>query len=375
MSGTYPLVFEPELKEKVWGGRGLGRILGKELPPEGSIGESWEVYGESVVANGPHAGRTVDSLREELGERLVGARLTPLADLPFPLLFKYIDATEMLSVQVHPDDAYAREHTGYPYGKTEAWYIVAAEPGARIVHGWKRPTSREEVEAAVKENRLEELLEYVPVSAGDVIHAPAGTVHALGGGIVLGELQQNSDTTYRLYDWGRMGLDGKPRELHLRESLETLNYDLTERHKTPALEAPHDGALRRFLVACRYFVIESLEGEGPLDMTTGGERFELLSALDGPVRLAWEDGELELERGRTALLPAALGSWRLHPVGRYKALRMYPPDLRADVVAPLQEAGYSREEIEALGGDPRYNDLLHIRSEPAPQPATDTGSR
>ena len=360
MTGVYPLTFQPELKEKVWGGRALESVLGKQLPPDMPIGESWEVHGGSVVANGPYAGRTVDALREELGAELMGRALSDSPAPVFPLLFKYIDASEFLSVQVHPDDGYTREHTGYPYGKPEAWYIVHAGRGARIVHGWKRPTTPEEVEASVRENRLEDLLQYVPVSPSDVIYAPAGTVHALGGGIVLGEIQQSSDTTYRLYDWGRVGFDGQPRELHLRESLETLEYDLTEQHKSPRLDTELGGATRSYRLACRYFAIEVLEGSAPLQAPMGGDRFELLSSLGGAVALGWDGGEMELAKGRTVLLPAGLGGWGVTSSDPYRLLRMYVPDLLADVVRPLQEAGYSMEEISSLGGDPKYNDLRTV---------------
>lgn len=358
--GLYPLTFEPELKEKVWGGRGLASALGKSLPPEEPVGESWEAHGGSVIAGGPLAGRTLDDARRELGAALLGERLAGFGDAPFPLLFKYIDASDWLSVQVHPDDRYAVEHTGHPYGKTEAWCIIRVAPGARLVHGWTRDTAADEVAAAVRENRLEELLEYVPVRAGDVVFVPAGTVHAIGDGIVLAEIQQSSDTTYRLYDWGRMGLDGEPRELHVEESLRTLQYARTERHTIPPLSLVRDGVTRTHLVACRYFALERLESDGAAaEVGTGGGSFALVSALDGPVRLRWDGGELELERGRTALLPAALDV-RVGGDAPYGVLRMYVPDLVGDVIEPLRSAGRTMDEIVALGGDARTNDVLAV---------------
>lgn len=321
----YPLTFEPELKEKVWGGRRLGSVLGKELPPDGPVGESWEVHGGSVVAAGAHAGRKLEDLVRELGADLIGSELTDLPGGKFPLLLKYIDASEWLSVQVHPDDEYARAHTGEPNGKTEAWYIIHAEPGAQLVHGWKRPVGPDEVEVAVRENRLEELLEYVEVSAGDVVFVPAGTVHSIGGGIVLAEIQQSSDTTYRLYDWGRMGLDGKPRDLHLRESLETLNYGVIEEHKTPPREFPCSHVTCRVLVRSDYFVVHSLEGESSFDTVVADYRFELLTVIEGAIGVRWDSGQLQLRRGQTALMPAALGKWRLVSEAPFKVLRMYKP--------------------------------------------------
>ena len=364
-STLYPLVFQPELKDKVWGGRRLGDVLGKAMPPDVPIGESWEVHGGSIIANGAHAGRTLDQARADLGSSLMGNE--PSIEI-FPLLLKYIDASEYLSVQVHPGDAYAREHTGYPYGKTEAWYIVHADPGAQLVHGWKSPTSAAEVEAAVREERLEDLLEYVPVVAGDVVYVPAGTVHAIGGGIVLGEIQQNSDTTYRLYDWGRMGFDGKPRELHVEESLKTLHYPRTEGHTIQHAELRDGGLLRRYLVACRYFVLESLEGDGDQEIPPPFSSFQLVSPLSGPVRLVWDGGELELERGRTALLPADLGWCGVVAGGEYRMLRAYVPDLLLDVTVPLREAGVVEERIVALGGDREHNDLVPVLAQMAHTP-------
>ena len=359
--GLYPLVFEAELKEKIWGGRRLGEALGKELPPgETPIGESWEARGGSVVANGPLGGRTLDDLKAEMGAALVGERVAGMEGEVFPLLFKYIDASEWLSVQVHPDDGYARERLGQPYGKTEAWYIVSAEPGAQLVHGWKEPTTAGAVGEAVRENRLEGLLEYVPVTAGDVVFVPAGTVHAIGGGIVLGEIQQSSDTTYRLYDWGRVGFDGKPRELHLEESLRTLYYGLTTPHKTSPVEVRDGDVTRRFLTACRHFALESVEGGVPWELGGDGGSFQFVSPLDGAVRLSWPGGELELGRGRTALVPAGLGGCRVSAGGGYRLLRMWAPDLLSEVVAALRAAGCGAKEITGLGGDLEHNDLAPL---------------
>ncbi|MEJ7655218.1 MAG: class I mannose-6-phosphate isomerase, partial [Chloroflexia bacterium] len=241
------------------------------------------------------------------------------------MLFKFIDAGDFLSVQVHPDDEYAREHTDDRRGKSEAWYIISAEPGAQIVHGWRRPTGPEQVATAVEDGRLEGLLQYIDVAPGDVVYVPAETVHAIGGGIVLAEIQQSSDVTYRLYDWNRPGSDGEPRELHVEESLATLNYESTLQHKTPALPISSSGMERRYLTACRYFVLESLTGDGVVSFNLDGSRFEIVSLLEGDATLEWEHGSLELGKGRTVLLPAALGEWRLLPTGKCSALRMYPP--------------------------------------------------
>ena len=362
MPKLYPLIFEPELKEKIWGGRKLETILGKKLPPDVPIGESWEAYGGNVVAYGDYRGMTVDQLVDELGSDLLGKSIWESYDGIFPLLFKYIDANEFLSVQVHPDDEYARTKAGYPKGKTESWYIVYAEPGAKLVHGWKKDTSPEEVEDAVRNNKLEELLEYIDVQAGDVVFAPAGTVHAIGGGILLAEIQENSDITYRLYDWGRVGFDGKPRELHIKESLETLDYHATAQHKNTPLSVAWDGVTRSYLVACRYFVAELMAGSGAFELDFQGDRFEILSLVSGAVKLEWADNKISLRPGTTTLVPAALGRLRIVPESEdVRMLRMYVPrGLKEDVVEPLLSAGYSLEQVLALGGDIRHNDIASV---------------
>lgn len=347
----YPLTFVPELYEKVWGGGRLREMLSKPAESGLPLGESWELHGASVVDSGPYEGRTVHELAADLGPRLLGTKLQSLPGNLFPLLFKYIDANEYLSVQVHPDDACAVNRTGHPYGKTEAWYILHADPGAQIVHGWKRPTSRDEVESAVRQGRLEDLLEYVDVRTGDVVYVPAGTVHALGGGIVLGEIQQNCDTTYRLYDWGRMGLDGKPRDLHVEESLSVLDYDLPRTRYPGRLTVRMNGTERSFVVACRYFAVEELRGE-TAELAVRPERFEILSVLHGPVTVEWSGGEASLQIGRTALLPAGIGQVRLRSAEGFRVLRMYVPDFPADVVEPLRSAGYPDSEIGLLGDVP-----------------------
>lgn len=324
----YPLKFRTDVRGRVWGGRRLGEVLNKTLPADVPIGESWEVYGGSVVSEGPHTNKTVDELRTELGEALMGIGVRTGPDDAFPLLFKYIDAADVLSVQVHPDDLYATEREHYPYGKTEAWYVISADPGAQLVHGWKRPTTREEVEQAVADNRLEELLNYVDVEPGDVIHVPARTVHAIGGGILLGEIQENSDITYRLYDWGRVGLDGKPRELHVGPSLDVLEYGLTESHKQAGLETSQDGITFKHLVECGYFVMNSIEGSEDFGVVATDSSFKLLSSLNSSVEIEWTSGTTRLEKGETALLPAALGAWRVHATQPYKLLYMYVPESR-----------------------------------------------
>ena len=203
----YPLLLNPILVERIWGGTRLAGLLGKPLSGA-RIGETWESAAEARVANGPLAGETLGALSRAHGPRLIGTRPRVTEDAPFPLLAKFIDAEAVLSVQVHPDDSYARTQLGEPFGKTEAWYIVAADPGAVIYHGLRDLADADAVAGALRRGAIRDHLCAVSVHAGDTLFTPAGTVHAIGAGIILYEIQQYSDATLRLYDWDRVGDDG-----------------------------------------------------------------------------------------------------------------------------------------------------------------------
>ena len=216
----YPIKLQPVLHVKVWGGRKLAERLNKTMPSTEPYGESWELHGAARVRNGSLRGRSLAELTREYGAELIGQGSDP-AD-GFPLLAKFIDANDWLSIQVHPDDAQARLLEGEPRGKTEAWVVLDADEGAKLVIGLEPGSGREQLADAIQQNRLEDLLVYTEVKSGDVLYVPANTVHALGPGILIYEIQQSSDITYRLYDWGRMGLDGRPRELHIDKGLASL---------------------------------------------------------------------------------------------------------------------------------------------------------
>ena len=306
MTTLYPLLFEPHFSDKPWGSSRLHDVLGKEVSTERPVGESWELWSDSVIANGAWAGRTVDAVIAEHWEEVMGRQLADTKPHTFPLLFKFIDANEWLSVQVHPDDTYAQEHENVPFGKTEAWYIIHAEPGAQIIYGWNQAMTREEVARAVREDTIKDDLKFTEVAPGDVVPVPDGTVHALGSGIVLAEIQQNSDVTYRLYDWGRVGLDGKPRELHVDQSLDTLDYAQATRtfHNADAL--PPDDGWRRMAI-CQYFAMDLLDVQDSARLHLDGERFNIVATLRGSCTVSYSGGEVALPLGTTTLLPAALG--------------------------------------------------------------------
>ncbi|MCA1553336.1 MAG: class I mannose-6-phosphate isomerase, partial [Chloroflexi bacterium] len=296
----YPLLLEPMLHEKVWGGRRLAPVVNKTLKPNATVGESWEVCEESRVTNGAHRGQSVRELLARNASALLG---NGASDEPFPLLFKFIDAQQDLSVQVHPDDALAQQLEGEPYGKTEAWYILHAEPNARLIHGFKRDVDEATVREQLARGTIEELLAYVPVQRGDVVFVPAGTVHAIGSGIVLAEIQQHSDTTYRLYDWNRKDDAGKARELHIDKALQAAELHALHMHKIAPLVLRAANADRWLLVACRPFVLERMDVRTRADLTMP-VKFQIVSLIEGAAQIAHRGLVVTVEQGQTLLLPA-----------------------------------------------------------------------
>lgn len=310
----YPLVLQPALHVKVWGGRRLATALAKSLPDDRPYGESWEMHDTVTVVNGPLSGQSLGSLLAQYGAALIGPNHDPAAGLP--LLAKFLDAADWLSVQVHPDDEQARELEGDPRGKTEAWYIVAAQPGAQLVVGIRPGTRREVVAAAIRDNTLEDLLVYADVAPGDVLFIPAGTIHALGPGLLLYEIQQSSDMTYRLYDWGRMGLDGKPRPLHIEKGVTVSNLDAL-----PPIKHTGENTLPVVDIVQSAFFTTLLHQLNPrngtrITLDTGGTHFHILTSLAGDIEITAGDNLVPLAAGQTALIPASLGVYTLSGTGR-----------------------------------------------------------
>ncbi len=332
--GLYPLLFEPVLKEYIWGGHDLARLLKRPIPADRPIAESWEIAahanGTTNVTNGRYAGRSLSWLLHELGEALVGHRaLWALERDRFPLLIKLLDAAHDLSVQVHPDDAYSLAHEGNELGKSEMWVVLHARPGAAVVLGLAQSATRESFRAAVDSGNLEPLLHSIPVSAGDHICVPAGSLHAILGGVLIAEIQQNSDTTYRVYDWNRRGMDGRPRPLHVEKALDVINFAQIAPGK-PEAQPVQDisGASRERLCATDYFVVERLRLEDGeyFAGNCNGETLEIWGILEGAARLDSGEPALNLGAVRFVLLPAMLGPYQLTAAaGPTVALRVYLP--------------------------------------------------
>ncbi|MEM7347125.1 MAG: type I phosphomannose isomerase catalytic subunit, partial [Chloroflexota bacterium] len=255
MNNIYPLLFTPVFRDYIWGGRNLETKFGRTIPP-GLVAESWEISGHpsspTTVENGPFAGKTLPDLLTLLQEELVGHRAKPmLARGKFPLLIKLLDANQPLSVQVHPEDSYAQVHENGELGKTEMWYILHAEPDASLIFGLKPGVTPASFRQAIEAGTLETCLHYLPVKAGDAIFIPAGSVHAIMDGIILAEIQQNSDTTYRVYDWNRVGADGKPRQLHVDRALDVINFNQVEPTAfAPQLIEETDNLRREIITKC-----------------------------------------------------------------------------------------------------------------------------
>jgi mannose-6-phosphate isomerase len=344
MHALYPLVTARRLVEQIWGGARLAAWLDLPPPQPARLGETWQVYEANLVTNGPLAGRSLAELARDYGAGLVGSRSFARYGADFPLLAKFIDAADRLSIQVHPDDAYAhsREAASGFHGKTEAWYILAAEPGADVTYGLSRPSDRADFAAAVAAERLEDLLRRVPVAAGDAVFVPAGTLHAINAGIMLFEIQQKSDLTYRVYDYGRRDAKtGQPRPLHLDKALDVGDFAPAPYGIVPPLGlAPG----RDLLVACPYFALERWQIAGSAALA-GQDSFEILTAIGGVGRVAWPGGALELRRGDSAVLPASLGGCGLE--GDLALLRAYVPDLAA-LTAELRGAGHPEGRIASV---------------------------
>ncbi len=310
----YPMIFEPVYKEKIWGGRSLAALFGRELPP-GQIGESWDVsahpHGMSIVANGPLRGKTLAALAQDYPKELYGEVLE--SPDRFPLLVKLIDAREPLSVQVHPDDGYGREHENGEWGKSEMWYVLHAEPGATLVYGLRPGIDRSQFCTLVEQDRTREALNEITVRAGDILHIPAGLVHALGAGVVVAEVQQNSDTVYRVYDWGRVDSAGQSRELHVEKAFDVIDFSM---HPQPVSD------VRNPVVVDEHFVAEVLD-KGHGGPVSDGRRFHILTCLEGEAEIVGEAGVLRLLPGDSCLVPAVCGDYGLQLSGQ--VLRAYQP--------------------------------------------------
>ncbi|NLC67499.1 MAG: class I mannose-6-phosphate isomerase [Clostridiaceae bacterium] len=336
----YPLKFKPVYKDYLWGGRNLEK-LGKTLPA-GIVAESWEVSchpdGESVISNGEFRGMPLSRFVDKLQYEVMGTGIGWKPGDRFPLLVKFIDANEKLSVQVHPDDEYASMHEKDMSGKTEMWYIISAKPGAKLVYGLLPGTTREMFKEALENGSVGKYLNYIEVSEGDVIHIPAGVVHAVGEGIMIAEVQQNSNNTYRVYDYDRIDKDGKKRPLHIQKALDVIDFSgiKSKRGKSKGTPvAALDGFTIARLVENDYFTVELHDIYGKVSEIADGSKFFIYLFIKGSGEIFYgnsdcenagcqgdsHDGNIKVKAGESVLIPASMGKYTI--LGKIKAMKIY----------------------------------------------------
>lgn len=314
------MLMSPCFKSMPWGGTCLRELYGKPTPYD-ITGESWEFAdhknGCSSADGGPAGGMSASELIARFGRGITGS--APEAD-GSPLLFKLIDARDRLSVQVHPGDEYARRDGDN--GKTEMWVVLDAAEGSGLYLGFKEPISRERFRELIERGGLESALNFIPVAKGDVFFIPSGMVHAIGEGLLIAEIQQSSDATYRVYDWGRMGFDGKPRPLHIEKALDVTDTALKGRRSEKRVRF-EKGVTTEQYVSCRYFSAMKLSGDGVFQCDTAGESMQIIFVSDGEAVVASGSGSVTVARGRTALVPACAGLFSVS--GRFTAYRFWVP--------------------------------------------------
>ncbi len=313
------------MKRIRWGGRRLGSVLGKPIGAESDYAESWEIadHGDdqSVVVDGPFESWTLSRLVTEEGAALFGKHQ---GATQFSLLVKYLDATDRLSVQVHPNDEQARQIDVTENGKTEAWVFIDAGPDSKLYAGLKKGVDSRTLSSGLANETVEEGLHSFSVSAGDCLFIPAGTVHAIGEGILLAEIQQSSDLTFRLYDWGRTGTDGKPRELHIEQSLACIDFDRGPVGPvTPRIIESGEHAVQE-LVRNPFFVIHRHRTDQPFRIAAD-DRFHVLMMLDGNAEMICGNSRRNLSRGRTVLMPASSDDIDFIPDGTVTVLESFLP--------------------------------------------------
>ena len=324
MNELYPLKFKPILKEKIWGGQRMKTALGKNTGKHPNVGESWEVSGVegdvSVVSNGFLKGNPLNDLIEVYMGDLVGDQVYEKYGLEFPLLIKFLDSNDWLSVQVHPDDKTAQSRHG-AYGKTEMWYVLHAEPGAQIIHGFRRAIRKEDFLEKLEQKKLRDILQTVNVKTGDVFYNPAGMVHAVGPGICIAEIQQTSDITYRIYDWDRTDDKGKPRKMHLDLALDVMDYGSNPEPHTHYVPVSGKAVT---LVDSEFFTTNLLESKQTMHRDYSFlDCFVIYICLEGSLDIKFPGGSETLKKGESCLLPAVLKDITLQPKEHFKLLEAY----------------------------------------------------
>lgn len=309
----YPIKFEPVYKQILWGGKNIEKHFKRKVPYE-KVAESWELCcrddGMGIAANGAFKGRSLSEIIQDNSASILGDRVAEKYRGFFPLLIKTIDANDRLSVQVHPDDDYAKKH-GESNGKNEIWYIIDCKPDAKLIYGLKPDITKEKFLKAIEDKKIGSTLNEVSVKPGDTIFIPAGTVHAILDGILISEIQQNSNTTYRIYDWDRVDKNGKGRELHLNQALDVINFGFKPKISTPVVLEKNDRYLHRRISLSDYFTIDEIVLETEFESCTDKNSLAVISNVQGSGEIEYDGGKVQINLGDTVLLPAYLGKFKV----------------------------------------------------------------
>ncbi len=352
--------FEEAYFDRLWGGNKLREILGRDTPPDRRIGEAWLIADhavhESIVKAGPWQGWTLRRLMQENGEALLG-KAKPTLHGRFPLMLKLLDTGDLLSVQVHPDDTTAQALGEPDVGKTEMWHVLHADPGSELICGLEPGVTPDAFAAAIADNSVAGMMKRFPAPQGTSAFVPAGTVHAIGGGLLLAEIQQNSDLTYRIYDWGRADEHGRARTLHIEKALKAIHFGSGHSGPTQPLDCTRHGMPCSILAACRHFAGVLMPVSGACRLPVEG-RCHIGLVKEGSLRAKGLHDAYLLHAGGAFLAPACLECVELEGDG--VILDYFAPDLKCDILQPLRNAGHPPETIARLGGDAADNDLAAL---------------
>jgi mannose-6-phosphate isomerase len=344
-----PVRLEPIFSARPWGARTLAPLFPEKSNLPEPLGEAWMTGVECRFASGPFAGQKLGEVWRTLPGAWTGTKIDASAG-SFPLLVKFIFAEEKLSVQVHPDDEYAAHHeqAAGGRGKTEMWYAIHARPGAEVLAGVKPGVTPEMFKRAIEDGSAEDCLQHVPVLPGEAIFVPAGTAHTIGGGLVLCEIQEYSDLTYRVFDYNRRDAQGRSRELHIEKALQVMRFGKQRGGKIAPARIVRGGVTETFFTACRFFASEKWEFAERAGGATSPQHFELLIILEGHGSIQWRGESVEYAPAETWLLPAALGAYHLAPRERTSLLRAYVPIPFDELARELAARGVSEAAISHL---------------------------
>jgi mannose-6-phosphate isomerase len=342
-----PTRIEPIFSPRIWGALSLAPLYPEKSNLAEPIGEAWLTGVDCMIASGPLAGKTLGAAWAEMPADWRGKQLAPVQD--FPLLLKFIFPTDKLSVQVHPDDAYAAAHerTAGGRGKTEMWHAVSSKPGAKVLVGLKPGVSKENFLEGLAAHTLENLFEAYSVGTGDTFFVPAGTPHTIGPNMVICEVQEYSDLTYRVNDYGRVDAHGQPRALHIEKALEVIQFGRLAGGKVAPLPMLAEGAVRSLLCACRYFSAERWDCSMNCEILVDPARFELMVVLEGAGSFAWPDSAARYHRGECWFVPASLERIHVRPEAATSLLRACVPDISA-LSTELHREGFSAAALSQV---------------------------